>query len=591
MKRKRKRFLAGAALTALMAVSVSFAALAARIEFTDPSASTGQTVTVEMKVKAEGTETIGKADVTLSYDSSLLEFVEGTGATGGAGTLRVTGSPNSQNATSLSFSLKFRALRAGSAEIGISSQEIYDSDSQSVSVSHEGRSTVTIAAAAGDSGNADLAGLQISPGTLSPSFSADVLEYTATVDGDVESLVVDAPAVDAGASVSVSGNEGLQTGENKVVCTVTAQDGQTVKTYTITVTRAEGGAGGSENGEGQTEGVLLRTPERSVTVLPVSDDIPIPEGFVPAQVSIDGNDVKGWIWGGDAASPQYCIFYATNENGETDFYRYDLTEKTLQRYFRDPLVDAASDAEYAALIEKYNALLNDYNMRFYGIIGLVALAVVLLIVIIVLVATRGKKNDFYEKNQDSSSYPERRRSERQKQASQTDSRRMSREERYMRGMEEEEEAAEQEEFRAEQQIRERQAQRRQAGNGRPTGPYDQRQAGSYAQRPSGTYAQRPAGAAQQGYRTSAGPRPSQQGERAMRQQAGGQEPYPRQRAPYGGRTDEQGYVVRGPLPGDEEPYPRSSASAGRTSAGSRTQPQGNDHGGDDDDFQVIDLGI
>ena len=71
---------------------------------------------------------------------------------------------------------------------------------------------------------------------------------------------------------------------------------------------------------------------------------------------------KGWIWGEDQ-NPSYCVFYAMNENGEKDFYRYDLTEKTLQRYFRDPASGTASDGQ-GATVDEYNSLLKDYNMRF-----------------------------------------------------------------------------------------------------------------------------------------------------------------------------------------------------------------------------------
>lgn len=594
MNRNMKKLLTGAVLVAVLSLGTSFQTLAGRIAFSDPSTTTGETVSVNMKVTATGEENIGRADVTLSYDASMLEFVSGEGASGGAGTLKVTGSSNSTSATELAFVLTFRALRPGSTSITIADQEVYDSDSQLVNIEREGSSAITIAAAAGDSANANLAGLQVSPGTLTPAFAKDVLEYTVTVGGDVDSLVVDAPAVDSGASVSVSGNEGLQIGENTVVCTVTAQDGQTVKTYTITVTKVEGSADGAEASAPAEEGVILRTPERSVTVYPVTDDIPIPDGFVLAQVSIDGHDVQGWIWGGDAnAEPRYCIFYAVNENGDSDFYRYDLTEKTLQRYFRDPLVDAAGDEEYAALVDNYNSLLNDYNMRFYIIIGLIALAVILLIVIIALVATRGGKDDFYEKQrQDGGSYPERHKSGRQGQggSAQPEHRRMSREERYMRGLEEEEEAAEKEDaFRAEQQIRERQAQRNQV---RPQGQpqrQPQRQLGTtQGQRtpalPQGAQRQisqpggsRPAGAGQIQQHAS---RPASQ--------TGGQRPaiaaQGQRQAAQPGRSavsEDQNYVVRGPVAGDEE----FAGTSGRVNRAARPQAQSSG----DDDFQIIDI--
>ncbi len=527
MKRKMKKFLIGMMAAAVLAMGTSFLSLAARIAFSDPSTTAGETVDVTMKITSTGDETIGSAVVTLSYDPSFLEFIGGEGASGGAGTLRVTGSTDSQPASELGFSLSFRALRAGSATITISSQEVYDSDSQLVTVEREGTSAVTIAAAPQDSANANLAGLQISPGSLTPAFSPDVLDYTASVGSDVDSLVVDAPAVDAGASVSVSGHENLQEGENQVVCTVTAQDGQTVRTYTITVTR-EAEASGGEDVPDTSEDVVLKTAETSVTVHPVTADIQIPDGFVLAEVSIDGHIVQGWIWGADASQePRYCIFYATGSKGETDFYRYDLTEKTIQRYFRDPLVDVAADEEYAALVTEYNSLMDDYQVRFYIIIGLIVLAIVLLVVVIALVVTRSGSDDFYEKRQDDRDYPQRRKSEKQKQAlAEQDKRRVSREERYIRGLEEEEAAAGREDaLRAEQQIRRRQAQKQRAA------------------------------AQQQAAKNS------QQGQASPQQG--------------------QNYVVRGPVTGEEE-----AASAEQQNAKPQEPVSGKEGG---DDFELIDL--
>ena len=420
MKKEMKRYFASMALTAAMTAAMSFPAFAARIAFSDPSGNVGDEITVNMKITGSDGETINSSDVMLSYDSSALEFVSGTGATGGAGSLRVVGNADTTGATELSFALKFKALKAGNSQIKVSTQEVYDKDGQTVNIDREGSSAVTIAGAAGASSEA---------GSLSPSFSADVTEYTATVGSDTDKITVSAASADAQASVSVTGNENLQLGDNEIVCTVTAADGQTVKTYTIHVTKVEGAVSDSQV---QEEGVQLKTPERLITVLPASEGLDIPEGFTSCEVSIDGHDVQGWIWEEDQ-NPSYCVFYAMNENGEKDFYRYDLTEKTLQRYFRDPASGTASDGQ-GATVDEYNSLLKDYNMRFWIIIGLIALSVILLIVIIVLVATRGPKDDFYERRDDGDDYPHKAAKEKREKAS----RRLSREEKYLADLEEEE---------------------------------------------------------------------------------------------------------------------------------------------------------
>lgn len=586
MKKRAKRFLICMALASVMTMGTAFQALAARIAFSDPTVTTGETVTVNMKITSTGGETISNADVMLAYDSSALEFISGDGASGGAGAIRVTGSSESQGNTELAFTLTFRGLRAGTSSITITSQEVYDSDSQLVEVGQQGTSTVTVTAAASDSTNAKLAGLQISSGTLSPAFSPDVESYSVTVGGDVTSLLVDAPAVDAGASVSVTGNENLQVGENQVICTVTAQDGQTVKTYTINVTKVEGSADGSE--AAPAGGVVLKTPERTVTVLPATEDVPIPEGFVPCSVSIDGYDVEGWVWGPDSESPQYCIFYASNGTGENEFYRYDLTEKTLQRYFRDP-ADTGEGSEYAALADEYNSLLKDYNIRFYIIIGLIALAVVLLIVIIALIATRGGKDDFYEGRRDNSDYPQKRKAQKQSDA---DRRRAAREEHYRQVLADEE-AARRGAYPSDAQARARQAQRRQADlSGQPMRQGQQVRSGSPSGQPMRQGQQRPAG--QQARQMGAAGQPNRQPGQGSQQVRSGN-PSGQQARPSGQKPASQNYVVRGPLTGDED-YDNAERNR-RFQEPPQRRPQekpgsGSSSGsGNDDDFDFVDLGI
>ena len=214
-----KKILGGAIAVSLMSLAISFQALAARIAFSDPSAEAGSEVTVNMKITATGDETINSSNVMLSYDASALQFIEGTGATGDAGSIRVAGEASGGNYSELAFTLKFKALKPGTTTIAVSTQEVYNRDGQLVNISQQGSSAVTVTGEAAPAGGALLADLQISPGTLSPAFSPDTENYTAVVGGDVDTITVSAPAADEASSVSVSGNEGLQLGENEIVCT------------------------------------------------------------------------------------------------------------------------------------------------------------------------------------------------------------------------------------------------------------------------------------------------------------------------------------------------------------------------------------
>lgn len=97
------------------------------------------------------------------------------------------------------------------------------------------------------SSNADLAGITLSSGTLSPAFSAATTSYAATVDSTTSSLTLSPSLADANAVVSVNGtpvaNGGafstlaLSQGKTLFTILVTAQDGKVSKRYTLTVER------------------------------------------------------------------------------------------------------------------------------------------------------------------------------------------------------------------------------------------------------------------------------------------------------------------------------------------------------------------
>ncbi len=91
-----------------------------------------------------------------------------------------------------------------------------------------------------------LSSLSLSSGTLSPVFSPNTSEYTATVENEVDSITVMPIAADHNATIKVNGTPvtsgsvsdsiGLNIGPNTVNITVIAESGLS-KTYTITVAR------------------------------------------------------------------------------------------------------------------------------------------------------------------------------------------------------------------------------------------------------------------------------------------------------------------------------------------------------------------
>lgn len=112
MKKEMKRYFASMALTAAMTAAMSFPAFAARIAFSDPSGNVGDEITVNMKITGSDGETINSSDVMLSYDSSALEFVSGTGATGGAGSLRVVGNADTIRSNRVKLCTEIQGIKS-----------------------------------------------------------------------------------------------------------------------------------------------------------------------------------------------------------------------------------------------------------------------------------------------------------------------------------------------------------------------------------------------------------------------------------------------------------------------------------------------
>jgi gliding motility-associated-like protein len=108
--------------------------------------------------------------------------------------------------------------------------------------------TYTITITRAPSGNDNLSALKISAGTLKPAFATGTISYTASVGNGVTSLTVTPTSSDPTAMVKVNGTAvisgiasgaiALNVGLNAITTVVTAQDGVTKKTYTVTVTRA-----------------------------------------------------------------------------------------------------------------------------------------------------------------------------------------------------------------------------------------------------------------------------------------------------------------------------------------------------------------
>ena len=362
------------------------------------SLNIGQTVTVTAKALSASGDS-AYANMVLTYDAGILEFVSCNATYGGGG--------GSISVASDSFSVTLKAIAAGKASISLSATdgvifstaEELDSmagSSTSVTVKNEaagGNSTNN--GSSGSNGNAgngsssgtgsnnntgsntntaalsadnSLKALTISPGTLSPAFKGSTTKYTAAVDNSVTSIAVSATPVNEKATVeSVTGNTNLAVGANVVKIVVKAENGTTA-TYKITVTRQAAGTTGSETtttgGENGDDGNGDRetpedTEEVDTTETPVSaadvvinnttyhiadnfTEEQIPADFTEATVNFRGTECRGLTFDKGTIS----LIYLETDNVDATTGRFFIYDETRDVAY-DFMKFTAGESSYA----------------------------------------------------------------------------------------------------------------------------------------------------------------------------------------------------------------------------------------------------
>ena len=347
------------------------------------SLNIGQTVTVTAKALSASGDS-AYANMVLTYDAGILEFVSCNATYGGGG--------GSISVASDSFSVTLKAIAAGKASISLSATdgvifstaEELDSmagSSTSVTVKNEaaGSNTGNNSSAgnngsSGSNGNAgngsntntaalsadnSLKALTISPGTLSPAFKGSTTKYTATVDNSVTSIAVSATPVNEKATIeSVTGNTNLAVGANVVQIVVKAENGTTA-TYKITVTRQAAGTTGSEmtttggengddgNGDSETPEDTEEVPATEApasqaevvindTAYHISDSFTeeqIPADFTEAAVQFRGTECRGLSFNKGMIS----LIYLETDNVDSTigrFFIYDETRDVIYDFMK-----------------------------------------------------------------------------------------------------------------------------------------------------------------------------------------------------------------------------------------------------------------
>lgn len=349
----------------------------------------------------------GDFEGSITYDDDILEYQGGARKIkGSSGYLTLSDMGNTEGDTKRKYTMKFEAAQVGICKIAFNDRAVvYEIEGAEMSVSSNVLN-INVVAPKTASNNAKLKDMKVSPWALTPEFSPDTYEYNTTVDSSTQQLIIVALPEDEKASVSITGNEALVEGENKIRITVLAESGDIIE-YTIKAAK-EAAPVISEAPEeelhpatthGKFEVVRMEGDKFAVysgqyKLLEPGSDIAIPAGYLNTKLIISDISVTAYYPEGNMES-DYLLIYAENELGEASFYRYDRLERTMQRFVpgTDIVMSGESDTDMEDLINsvEYSTNLKKAAMVIAALCALCALLIFLNIRL--FIKSRGYKED------------------------------------------------------------------------------------------------------------------------------------------------------------------------------------------------------
>ena len=271
--------------------------------------------------------TISAGTLTPSFASGTTSYTDSVANTVSSVTVTPTASQGSSSTIKVNGTVVASGTASGAISLNVGSNTITVLVTAPNGVTQD---TYTITVTRAASSDATLSNLTISAGTLTPTFASGTISYTDSVANTVNSVTV-TPTASQGssstikvngtvvASGSASGAISLNVGSNTITVLVTAPDGVTQDTYTITVTRAAASSisrvavntGYSASGNG----TVSITSTTAGNFLVVSIGIRDGSNETVPSVTDNKSDSYSAAWNvGNAAGGNYttAIFYSAN---------------------------------------------------------------------------------------------------------------------------------------------------------------------------------------------------------------------------------------------------------------------------------------
>lgn len=345
--RKLTAALLGALLALCLLTPVSAAGIC-EVYASRSSATVGQGLTVTVTYSAGGSP-LGAVTAMMTYDPSVLRYGGGSGTSGGNGSIRLVGVCDSADQTSLSFSVSFTAVGAGSSTLSVSTSELLSFDYDDLT---PGTAQTQVTVSASSSGGDVIPDLPDEP-IVEPD------PILVTVDGKEKHLLRSLAGVEIPADFE--GAEDEYAGE---IVSVARGINQDILLMYLTDPDGTGGAFYRYDRATNTFRSFHRISVSAAryTVLSRPASVELPAGWIESTVTYGSESIPAAYRGGSEYKGIYLI-YAADSSGNEGFYLFDRDNGAVLRYLEgDTKTVVVPNDPIATVGNLWNRLISDREM-------------------------------------------------------------------------------------------------------------------------------------------------------------------------------------------------------------------------------------
>ncbi len=366
----------------------------------------GEELTLTCTVSSD--EEFSGVQVNILYDSTMLRLVQGGNyISGGNGEVFIDAAAMKKPKKSRGFSMRFQTLAAGSAAFQIGSISQVTNEEGSVFGTNIQETNIEISAAGSTPGDAyaqptalpaysnnnKIKKFEVKCVSMKPKFDNKVYDYTIKVDCNTSLLYYNIVMDNNKAHMKISNNNELLEGENKLKMTVTAESGKE-RVFNFKVIREsveetkireqeESDIAGSDFEVYSKNGAIYIQNKYQYKIVQPGKKVSIPSGFQETSLNLNGQSITAYTPTDDLDSNYLLMYLKGSGQNKAEFYQYDRTERTLQKY------TGGSVTEQRGEILGSQSLIQP-GMWVYGLMVGLATLVVLLLLAILNMALRNK---------------------------------------------------------------------------------------------------------------------------------------------------------------------------------------------------------